>query len=384
MQPLISPIHYRITVRDIVAPSRLKTADVLKGILILGVVFVHMFMLNQVDDAGRSVSLILQPLYMGLICFFVVAGYFLPSGGYIQKIKKRSKLLIVLVVCSVAFPVILYLWLWVLGQPSTLDDLWLSIVSSFGNQSLFEPLDSPDPIKVCYSAYAYYFLWVMLWSFFIFYAIVNRVLADRRLFAVTLLLLLAAEAVLVYIGVKLPFDSTLIPISVAFMLIGAYLSQMRFLEKLENAELGSSRTWVPLILSLLALAVLVYLFPPGVKFNFAYFGEYGGMSAFPFFIEGILVFIIFSYVSMLFARIPLLSDVFAICGKYSLALAVLHIFVVMVVLALFYTLPTDMVFPPLSAVQTLAMGVFAVVFTVGACMLVDRRKANRKDGAPTA
>jgi len=371
-------------VRDIVAPSRLKTADVLKGILILGVVFVHMFMLNQVDDAGRSVSLILQPLYMGLICFFVVAGYFLPSGGYIQKIKKRSKLLIVLVVCSVAFPVILYLWLWVLGQPSTLDDLWLSIVSSFGNQSLFEPLDSPDPIKVCYSAYAYYFLWVMLWSFFIFYAIVNRVLADRRLFAVTLLLLLAAEAVLVYIGVKLPFDSTLIPISVAFMLIGAYLSQMRFLEKLENAELGSSRTWVPLILSLLALAVLVYLFPPGVKFNFAYFGEYGGMSAFPFFIEGILVFIIFSYVSMLFARIPLLSDVFAICGKYSLALAVLHIFVVRVVLALFYTLPTDMVFPPLSAVQTLAMGVFAVVFTVGACMLVDRRKANRKDGAPTA
>ena len=369
---------------DIVAPPRLKTADVLKGILILGVVFVHMFMLNQVDDTGRSVSLIIQPLYVGLIGFFVVAGYFLPSGDYIQKIKKRSKLLIVLIVCSVALPVILYLWLWVLGQPSTLDDLWLSIVSSFGNQSLFEPLDSSDPIKVCYSAYTHYFLWVMLWSFFIFYAIANRVLADRRLFAVTLLLLLASEAVLVYIGVKLPFDSTLIPISVAFMLIGAYLSQMRFLEKLEDAELGSSRTWVPLILSLLALVVLVYLFPPGVKFNFAYFGEYGGMSAFPFFIEGILVFIIFSYVSMLFARIPLLSDMFAICGKYSLALAVLHIFVVRVVLALFYTLPTDAVFPPLSAVQTLAMGVFAVVFTVGVCMLVDRRKANRNDGAPTA
>ena len=370
--------------RDIVAPSRLKTADVLKGILILGVVFVHMFMLNQVDDTGRSVSLILQPLYVGLIGFFVVAGYFLPSGDYVRRIMKRSKLLIVLVVCSVAFPVILYLWLWVLGQPSTLDDLWLSIVSSFGNQSLFKPLDSPDPIKVCYSAYAHYFLWVMLWSFFIFYAIVDRVLADRRLFAVTLVLLLAAEAALVYIGVKLPFDSDLIPISIAFMLIGAYLSRMRFLEKLEDAELRSSRTWLPLIASLLALAVLVYLFPPGVKFNFAYFGEYGGLSALPFFIEGILVFIVFSYVSMLFARIPLLSDMFAICGKYSLALAVLHIFVVRVVLALFYTLPTDAVFPPLSAVQTLAMGVFVVVFTVGVCMLVDRRKANRNEGAPTA
>jgi len=130
--------------------------------------------------------------------------------------------------------------------------------------------------------------------------------------------------------------------------------------------------------------VLVYLFPPGVKFNFAYFGEYGGLSAFPFFIEGILVFIVFSYVAMLFARIPLLSDMFAVCGKYSLALAVLHIFVVRVILALFYTLPTDTVFPPLSTVQTLALAVFDVVFIVGVCMLVDRRKASRSGEARTA
>jgi len=369
---------------DVPVSGRLKTADVLKGVLILGVIFVHMFMLNQVDDTGRSISPILQPLYMGLIGFFVISGYFLPSGSYIQKIRKRSKLLIVLVVCSTVLPIALYLWLWMLGQPSTLDDLWMSIVASFGNQSIFMPLDTADPIKVCYSAYTHYFLWVMLWSFFIFYAIADRVLADLRLFAVTLILLLASEAVLVYIGVKLPFYSTLIPISVAFMLIGASLSQKRFLEKLETAKLKSFGTWMPLILSLLALAILVYLFPPGVKFNFSYFGEYGGMSAFPFFIEGILVFVIFSYVSMLIARIPLLSDMFAICGKYTLALAVIHIFVVRVVLALFYTLPTETVFPPLSTVQILVLGVFDVVFIVGACMLIDRRKAGRKNNTSTA
>jgi len=369
---------------DAPVSGRLKTADVLKGALILGVIFVHMFLLNQVDDTGRSVSPILQPVYMALIGFFVISGYFLPSGDYIRRIMKRSKLLIVLVVCSTVLPIALYLWLWVLGQPSTPDDLWMSIVASFGNQNVFMPLGTPDSIKVCYSAYTHYFLWVMLWSFFIFYAIADRVLADLRLFAVTLLLLLVFEAVLVYIGVKLPFYSTLIPISVAFMLIGAFLSQKRFLERLEDAKWKSSKTWIPLILSLLALALLVYLFPPGVKFNFSYFGEYGGMSAFPFFIEGILVFVIISYISMLIARIPLLSDVFAICGKYSLALAVIHIFVVRVVLALFYILPTDTVFPPLSTVQILVLAVFDIVFIVCACMLVDRRKAKRNNDASTA
>ena len=354
--------------------GRLRTADVLKGILILGVVFVHMFMLNKVDDTGRTVSLIVQPLYMGLIGFFLLSGYFLPSGDYIARIRKRSKLLVTLVVCSLALPVALYLWLWVLGQPPASDDLWISIVASFGNQNVFEPLGTPDSIKVCYSAYAQYFLWVMLWSFLIFYGIADRVLADLRLFAVTVVLLLAAEAAFVYIGVKLPFYFTLVPISVAFMLFGAFLSRKRFLEDLETSELGSLRTWVPLIVSILALAIFLLLFPPGIKFNFTYFGEYGGMSAFPYFVEGVLVFVIFSYVSILFGRIPLISDILAVCGRYSLELAVMHIFVVRVVLALFYTLPTDTVFPPLSTVQTIALGVFDVAFIVGLCILNDRRK----------
>ena len=362
-------------------PVRLKTADVLKGGLILGIVFVHMFMLNKVDDTGRAVSPILQPVYMGLISFFVISGYFIPSGDYIQRIKKRSKLLIVLVVCSIVLPVALYLWLWLLGQPSTLDDLWLSIVASFGNQNVFQPLGTPDSIKVCYSAYAQYFLWVMFWSFLIFYAIADRVLADRRLFIVTILLLLAAEAVLVYIGVKLPFYFTLVPISIAFMLAGAFLSKRCFLEKLETAELGCFKTWMPLIASLLALAVLVFLFPPGVKFNFSYFGEYGGMSAFPFFVEGLLVFVIFSYISVLLGRIPLVSDILAVCGKYCLEIAVIHIFVVRVILALFYTLPTDTVFPPLSTVQILILGVFDVAFIVAICILVDRMKERRISAA---
>ena len=366
------------------AHGRLKTADVLKGILILGIVFVHMFMLNEVDNSGRSVSLILQPLYMALIGFFVVSGYFVPSGDSYTRIRKRSKLLIVLVVCSLVLPVAMYIWLWALGQPSTVDDLLNSILASFANQNVFSPLDSANPIKVCYSAYVHYFLWVMFWSFLIFYSIVDRVLADRRLFAVTILLLLAAEAVLVFIDKMLPFDAELIPISVAFMLVGAALSKEHFLERLETAKLGSFGTWIPLIVSLPALAVLIYLFPPGVKFNFAYFGEYGGLSAFPFFIEGIFVFVLFSYISMILARIPLLSDIFSICGKYSLALAVLHIFVVRFILAMFYTMPTDTVFPPLSTLQILTLGIFDVAFIIAVCTIIEKRKTVRKDRAETA
>ena len=52
-------------------------------------------------------------------------------------------------------------------------------------------------------------------------------------------------------------------------------------------------------------------------------------------------------------------------------------FLVRVVLALFYTLPTDTVFPPLSTVQILVLGVFDVVTIVAACMLIDKKKTDR-------
>ena len=105
------------------------------------------------------------------------------------------------------------------------------------------------------------------------------------------------------------------------------------------------------------------------------------MSAFPFFVEGLLVFVAFSYISMLLGRIPLLSGIFAICGKYCLIIAVIHIFVVRMILALFYTLPTDTVFPPLSTVQILVLGLFDVVFIVALCVLMDRVKTDRTSAA---
>lgn len=70
--------------------GRLRTADVLKGILILGIVFVHIFMLNESGILERTISPILQCLYLGLIGFFVTSGYFLPYGNYID--KSRSAL----------------------------------------------------------------------------------------------------------------------------------------------------------------------------------------------------------------------------------------------------------------------------------------------------
>ncbi len=363
--------------------GRLRTADVLKGILILGIVFVHIFMLNESGKPERTISPILQCLYLGLIGFFVTSGYFLPYGNYIDKIKKRSKLLIVLTLCSLIFPVALFLWLWVLGQPSTLDDLSFSIVRSFGNLNVFMPFDTPCPVNVCYSAYTHYFLWVMLGSFLIFYAIADRVLADLRLFAVVITCLLLVEAVITVINLNLPFYSNLIPISVAFMLFGALLSQHKFLERLEAARIRSFKTWIPLIASLVVLAFLVYLFPPGITFDFNYFGEYGGLSAFPFLVEGLLVFVVFSYVSMIIARIPIISDIISVCGKYCLALAVIHVFVVRVILAIFYTLPTDAIYPPLSTVQMLLLSVFDIGFIIAMCILKDRWKASHISPSPS-
>lgn len=359
--------------------GRIRTADVLKGAMILGIVFVHLFMLNAVDDTERTASLLAQVVYMGLVGFFFISGYFhRPGSSLRENLIKRSKLLVALLICSLVLPILLYIWLWVLGQPATVDDLWISIVASLGNQNDFMPLDAPDPIKVCYSAYTHYFLWVMLVSFIIFYAIADRVVSDRRLFAVTLVLLLAAQAILCYWNMKLPFFSTLVPIAAAFMLAGRYLSGYQVLERLDTGNWRNPRYWAPLAVCIPLLVALICLFPPGVRFNFLYLGEYGGLSAFPYFAEGLLVFIIFSYVAAIVSKIPVLSNVLELCGKHSLALALLHIFFVRLILALFFILPTDEVFPPVPLWQMAVLGIIDVALILILCHLAARWSQKRK------
>lgn len=340
--------------------GRLKSADILKGMIMVTIVIAHLLWLGPSKGEGsRDTSIILQVLYLGLLSFFIISGYFYkPGRSFKENMRKRSmQLLVALIVCSIVLPIALYAWFLILGQPQTTDDLWLSILAGLGLTDIFEPSSTVPAVKVCYSAYVHYFLWTMFWSFIVFYSIADRILEDRRKLVASLIGLLVLQAILVVWGMKLPFFINLTPIAISLMIMGAFLSRQKLLERLESSKIKNPKFWGLLIASAVTVAVLAILSPPGIKFDHMYFGDNGWISVFPFFVESVLVFIILSYFALLISKIPGLKQIFSLCGRHSLGLALFHVFVAKVIVTIFYTMPTTSTLPAMPTTTLILLGV---------------------------
>ena len=97
----------------------------MKGLLIVGIVIVHLLMLNSVRDSGRSFTNLIQPLYLVLMSFFIISGFFYkPERSFKENMKRRViPLLLSVVTCAVGLPVIIYLWLAMVLSPRRMDSI---------------------------------------------------------------------------------------------------------------------------------------------------------------------------------------------------------------------------------------------------------------------
>lgn len=319
----------------------------MKGLLIVGIVIVHLLMLNSVRDSGRSFTNLIQPLYLVLMSFFIISGFFYkPERSFKENMKRRViPLLLSVVICAVVLPVIIYLWLAMVGQPVGAEDLIESIRLGLRTVNWFGPADSMLPTPVCYVGYVNYFLFAMCWAMIVFYAIARFALADKKRFLITIAILLGVQMVLTFLYLELPFSSEYTPIVAALMLFGAYLNKTGFVQRLEKLEWRTGKFWMTLIISFVAVELMALVMPPGVKFNFLFFGDYGALSVIPYFIESILVFVVYIYVCLLVSRIPMVSDVCCVEGRHTLGLALYHVLIAKMILSLFYTFTTEHVFP---------------------------------------
>ena len=100
------------------------------------------------SDVGEP-SPIIQALYLGLISFFIISGYFFkPGRGFRENMRRRIKVLFyALVTASVCLSVICFLWCLLWGQPTNLDDLALCLERAFNLERSFLDFDirAPDP-----------------------------------------------------------------------------------------------------------------------------------------------------------------------------------------------------------------------------------------------
>ena len=318
--------------------SRLKSLDVFKG---LGIFFIVILHLAIVARSGMSeLSPLLQALYLGLVGYFVMSGYFYrPGKGFRYNMGRRVKYLFIgLVIAAVCLPIVSFIWCSIWGQPTGFDDLVDCWIRTFGLEHSFIPYDERVPWAICGFSMGYYYLWCMLGAFIIFYAVADRIRDDPKLGLLTILVLVSVTALYRELfDFALPFYLNLVPIAAAFMICGMYMAKIDFASKVESGNFGDIRWWAPFIICTLALLILVFIFPPSITFDLMNFGKYGGYSAFVYIIEGMLAFVMITYASFFISKIPLLSVVFERLGEHTMGILLLHVFIAKVILAPFFT-----------------------------------------------
>jgi fucose 4-O-acetylase-like acetyltransferase len=373
---------------DNAVKSRAYSVDVLKGLIIIAIVFLHIIFSTH-DDAG-SPGIPIQAMYLGLMAFFLLSGYFYrPDRGFVSNMKKRvNQLFIALAVCSVILPILLYAWLAVLGQAQGLDDYILALQWGFGMNEVFMPLGSPKVYPLCGSAVGYYFLWAMLIAFIILYALADHIVKDNKRLAVTIIALLIIAALIAEFGrYRLPFFAELAPLAAAFMFAGAGLAKFGLVEKIEEFSWKDGRYWLPLVASLAIAAVMLFIFPPGINFDILILGQYGGLSTFPYFIESICMFVVFLYLCNLLSKIPGLVILLTECGKHTLGILLYHGFVASFIMAVICPLTDQSWFPAdLTLMQRLPIAFATLIICYVICrfgpVLIGKIKAKKDKGSP--
>ncbi len=366
------------------AASRFESLDVLKGFVIVVVVFGHLMVTSTGSESSRDLPTWMQAMYLGLMSFFIISGYFYkPGRGFVENIKKRgTQLFVALVICAFALPIITYIWLAILGQGSDPSDIIGAISNYLYLNQLFGPMGPTDSYITCASCVGYYFLWAMMGGFLIFYGLADRVMNDWKKLMLTIVAISVAYMIFVeFWPIRLPFYFQLAPLAALFMFVGAILSKYRFAEKIEMFAWRSPSYWMPCIICLVAGVALCFIFPPGITFDWAIFGDYGGLSLIPFMIESVLMFVVFVYMAKIVSKIPLFSKFLIVTGQHTLGLLLYHGFVATMLLAPFYIIPTTSWFPQMGIVNRITIATVTLVVCLVICIygpkVLDRIRGRR-------
>ena len=183
------------------ANGRIQSFDIIKGIMMIAIVLIHILYLAETgsDRPTSSSPIVIQMLYLGMMLFFISSGYFYrPNRTPGQNIKRRLvQLLIPIVVGNIALPTILFVYLTILGQNPTLDDLLPSYKAIIGGVNVFRPYEAESlDVGMCFVYNGYYFLQIMTVAFVFFYLIMDTVLDDPKKLIIAIIIMITGTVCL--------------------------------------------------------------------------------------------------------------------------------------------------------------------------------------------
>ena len=226
--------------------KRTVAQDAAKGIMILGVVFFHCFLMSFTDykDSIKQFNLFMAffPFIMG--AFFFYSGYNYQNNGrsYKENILRRVKQLLIPMVIAFAISVVLISSMELIYNHNDVGLTFQRIGNSILMFLMSEPLaimigfPSPESAGVVFelllSLGLLWFLYALFICSIFFYLLVNYTNKKlSRLISVVALLLISAFCLGQFVGPYLPYTVQSYPVILAIMLTGAYLRQSHFLNR---------------------------------------------------------------------------------------------------------------------------------------------------------
>jgi fucose 4-O-acetylase-like acetyltransferase len=365
---------------------RLGSFDVLKGFIIFAIVMLHLIFTNKDtvgDQAVTETALVLQIVYIGLMSFFVISGYFYrPDRGFMHNISSRVKqLVIAIAICTVVLTGILFVWEYAFGTNAGLDGILTSFQYGFGLNKAFMDPSTTIPFPICGPEVGYYFLWAMMMAFIIFYGLADYVMKDAwKVIATVVALLVIACVWTQFVNVRLPFFIDLAPMGAALMFAGAWLAKLDLGGTIERFEFRTKGFWLPLLICLVCGVVLCFFFHPDIKFDEEIYGAYGGYSVFPYFLEAVFMVVVYLYLAKFLSIIPLLGKALAKVGKHTLGILLLHGFVAKMIITPVWPITDLSWFPSMPMGARVAIGFATLIICVLICHFGPKVVANLRKG----
>lgn len=375
--------------------KRVRTADMVKGAAIIGVVVLHFAILQahgSVPSEGITITSFKAFPYSLMCTFIIISGYFyVPGRSFVDNLKKRIlRFIIWLVAAVVILNTVMFLILLLQGYNLELSSLWNVISQTLVGKGAFTNIKESAvygaavlaPFEVTHPLY---YLEMLVVGYVIFYAIADRVIDDDRKLLISAFILITISAVyVVFVGTLLPFYAHLGPMSAGFLLIGVFLKKKEFYRWIENSPMNK-KYWGLFIISLVISLSLCLVTPRDVSILYCNFGDYGVLSFYTFSILSIFGGIAITYILSWLGRLKVFYGTIGKVGECCLLVFVLHMFVGKCLAAPFVTYDTTCWFP-ITTLQGIILAVvtIAIITIAGEYYYSHKKKSKEKASAPEA
>ena len=315
---------------------RSNIQDMVKGALIIAVVFFHAFLYGN-NTAYQTFNMVfcIFPCIMGVFFFYSGYNYTIGKRRPIDNIKRRTKQLLIPLLIMFVVSVVLVGGLQLITNNTNMTGIWQSIeyfLFSEGGVMMWKIDTSLSNFDTLLAVGLLWYLYALYIISVVFYLIVDWTIAKLNRFIIVVFgLVLLSFIIGQFVGYELPYAIQSYPLILAIMLVGAYIKNKDLL----NIPLDNKKN--------ITISVILIILFEGIIFGLGLLCYYAfgattvgalpggalnktikGFDVFVTFVMSILGTYVMHTLMRFISKIKIISSFFGILGKYVAIVYLTH------------------------------------------------------------